>query len=240
MNQYYSSGDVAKECNITVRTVQYYDKQGLISPSHYTSGGRRQYAEKDLIQLKRICLYRSIGFSIEEIQDIMLNQNTQIVIDYINDHLMRIEQEVIMYKEKQEKLTLLLENIESSKELSIDNIDDLNQLIQKKKAHKKKSYLTIIFLVIYTLFILFGAFFAQRAGEQFQLLFGIVVIVLLAGLIFWNIRLNAYRCPKCRHVFSIRFLTDLFSPNGFKGKYLRCPECKKLSWCKTTYKTNQS
>lgn len=34
-------GEMAKKLNVTVRTLQYYDKEGLLTPSAITSGGRR-------------------------------------------------------------------------------------------------------------------------------------------------------------------------------------------------------
>lgn len=36
-------GEVAKKMGITVRTLQYYDKEGLFSPSLQSEGGRRLY-----------------------------------------------------------------------------------------------------------------------------------------------------------------------------------------------------
>ena len=42
-------GEVAKKMGVTVRTLQYYDKEGLLSPSAESEGGRRLYTDKDLI-----------------------------------------------------------------------------------------------------------------------------------------------------------------------------------------------
>ncbi|HJB04372.1 MAG TPA: MerR family DNA-binding transcriptional regulator, partial [Candidatus Merdibacter merdigallinarum] len=44
-------GEVAKKMGVTVRTLQYYDKEGLLSPSAESEGGRRLYTDKDLITL---------------------------------------------------------------------------------------------------------------------------------------------------------------------------------------------
>ena len=47
-------GEVAKKMGVTVRTLQYYDKEKLLSPSAESEGGRRLYTDKDLIILHQI------------------------------------------------------------------------------------------------------------------------------------------------------------------------------------------
>lgn len=51
---HYTTGELAKAAGVTVRTVQFYDKRGLLSPSDWTEGGRRLYTEEDLEQLRLI------------------------------------------------------------------------------------------------------------------------------------------------------------------------------------------
>ena len=47
-DRYMTVGEVAKKVGTTVRTLQYYDKEGLLSPSAESEGGRRLYTDKDL------------------------------------------------------------------------------------------------------------------------------------------------------------------------------------------------
>ena len=44
----YTTGEMAKACGVTVRTVQFYDQRGILIPSALTEGGRRLYSENDL------------------------------------------------------------------------------------------------------------------------------------------------------------------------------------------------
>ena len=55
----YTTGEMAKLCNVTVRTVQYYDTRGILTPSALSEGGRRLYDDSDLKMLKVICFLRS-------------------------------------------------------------------------------------------------------------------------------------------------------------------------------------
>lgn len=39
----YSTGELAKLCNVTTRTIQYYDRKGILKPQGFTEGKRRVY-----------------------------------------------------------------------------------------------------------------------------------------------------------------------------------------------------
>ncbi len=52
----YSTGEIAKLCGITVRTVQYYDQRGLLIPTALSEGGRRMYTSEDVEKL-RLLIY---------------------------------------------------------------------------------------------------------------------------------------------------------------------------------------
>lgn len=50
MSVIYTTGEMAKLAGVSIRTVQYYDKRGILIPSDLTEGGRRRYGaiEMDL------------------------------------------------------------------------------------------------------------------------------------------------------------------------------------------------
>lgn len=43
-----TTGELAKTCQVSIKTIQFYDKKGLLHPSDYTDGGRRLYSNNDL------------------------------------------------------------------------------------------------------------------------------------------------------------------------------------------------
>ena len=51
-------GQLAKKMGVTVRTLQYYDKEGVLSPSAESEGGRRLYTDKDLVLLHQISVFK--------------------------------------------------------------------------------------------------------------------------------------------------------------------------------------
>lgn len=65
---YMTVGQIAKKMGISVRTMQYYDKEELLHPSAESQGGRRLYTDKDLIKLHQILSLKSLGFSLDDIR----------------------------------------------------------------------------------------------------------------------------------------------------------------------------
>ena len=65
---YMTVGKAAKKMGVTVRTLQYYDREGLLHPSAESDGGRRLYTDKDLVLLHQIISMKSLGFSLTDIK----------------------------------------------------------------------------------------------------------------------------------------------------------------------------
>ena len=66
----YTTGEIAKLCGVSVRTVQYYDSRNILVPSELSEGGRRLYSEDDLKRMRIICFLREAGLSYERVRDI--------------------------------------------------------------------------------------------------------------------------------------------------------------------------
>lgn len=72
----FSIGETAKKLETTVRTLQYYDKIGLLSPQAMSEGGRRLYSEKDMVKLHYILSMKQLGFSLDNIKKDMIQLDT--------------------------------------------------------------------------------------------------------------------------------------------------------------------
>ncbi|MFR9183109.1 MAG: MerR family transcriptional regulator [Christensenellales bacterium] len=75
-NGFMTVGELARQMGVTVRTLQYYDREGLLKPSALSSGGRRLYSPKDMIKLHQILSFKYLGFSLDEIKDRLLSLDT--------------------------------------------------------------------------------------------------------------------------------------------------------------------
>ena len=70
---YYSSGQFARLANVSVRTIRFYDKQNILKPSYTTPAGARFYTDSDLARLQQILLLKYLGFSLDDIRKITIN-----------------------------------------------------------------------------------------------------------------------------------------------------------------------
>ncbi|WP_100538643.1 MerR family transcriptional regulator [Paenibacillus sp. GM2FR] len=65
----YTVGRLAEICGTTVRTLQHYDKIGLLVATRSGDKNSRYYTEHDLVKLQQILFYKNLGFTLKEIQD---------------------------------------------------------------------------------------------------------------------------------------------------------------------------
>lgn len=93
---YYKTGQFAKLANVSERTIRYYDKIGLLKPSFVMGNGYRQYSDLDLLKLQKILSLKHLGFSIEEIFPMVmdntnLKESFDLQIDLIEDKISHLQ-----------------------------------------------------------------------------------------------------------------------------------------------------
>lgn len=76
-NGYYTSGEFAKKANVTIRTIRFYDKQGILKPSRVGENGYRLYSDEDFGRLQRILSLRYLGFSLDEIMAMPMGDDAE-------------------------------------------------------------------------------------------------------------------------------------------------------------------
>lgn len=93
---YYKTGQFAKLANVSERTIRYYDKIGLLKPSFVMENGYRQYSDLDLLKLQKILSLKHLGFSIEEIFPMVMDNTNfkksfELQIDLIEDKISHLQ-----------------------------------------------------------------------------------------------------------------------------------------------------
>ncbi len=64
-------GQVAGRTGLSLRTIRFYEETGLVRPTSRTEGGFRLYSEDDVARLEIIKRMKPLGFSLEEMQDLL-------------------------------------------------------------------------------------------------------------------------------------------------------------------------
>ena len=98
---YYSSGEFARMAQITVRTVRYYDKQNILKPSLVTPTGARFFTEEDFARLQQIMLLKYLGFSLEDIRELTVNDSDYSYLEH------SLEQQQNLVRDRIEQLQLV-------------------------------------------------------------------------------------------------------------------------------------
>lgn len=131
MNKYYTTGEFAKKAKTTERTIRYYDKIGLLKPSFIMPNGYRKYSEKDFLKLQRIIALKHLGFALEEIYPMLLNddqdsfqKSLQIQMELVDKKISYLQ----LLKEALRKTDKLI----NSGEIEWDRITDLIKLANEE------------------------------------------------------------------------------------------------------------
>lgn len=126
MQKYLTSGQFAKACSTTKRTVHYYDEIGLIKPKHKSEKGYRLYDPYQVIIYKKIELLINFGFELEAIKEFIKSRFS------IRDIL----------KQQEEKLTKQIAILKINKDRILEYLSNFEkeQLIVKPKVKIVKPY----------------------------------------------------------------------------------------------------
>ncbi len=65
-------GQVAHETGLSIDTIRFYEKQGLLKRSRRTEGGFRLFGSDDVQTLKFVRKAQELGFSLSEIRELLI------------------------------------------------------------------------------------------------------------------------------------------------------------------------
>ena len=94
----YSIGEVSKICNVSKKTLRFYDEIGLVSPDQI--GGEnnyRFYTRKSLLTVPIIKYYKQMGFKLEEMRELLDGNNYEVFGRHFRrkiDELRELEKQV--------------------------------------------------------------------------------------------------------------------------------------------------
>ncbi|MCW2682583.1 MAG: transcriptional regulator, MerR family [Blastococcus sp.] len=64
-------GQVAERTGLSLRTIRFYEENGLVPPTERTTGGFRLYSDDDVARLEVIKRMKPLGFTLEEMQELL-------------------------------------------------------------------------------------------------------------------------------------------------------------------------
>lgn len=64
-------GQIARDAGVSVETVRFYERQGLLTPPERTPSGYRQYEEDAVWRLRFIRRAKEVGFTLKEVKELL-------------------------------------------------------------------------------------------------------------------------------------------------------------------------
>ena len=233
----YTTGEIAKLCGVSVRTVQYYDSRNILVPSELSEGGRRLYSEDDLKRMRIICFLREAGLPINSIRELFAEEHPEKVISILLDQQEQTLREEL--EEQQKKLSIvetIKRELKEVKNFSVESIGDI-AFVMKNKNKLRKMRLTMVLTGIpvtalqwlsIVLWITHGLWWLFAIWACVAVPWGIVVSINYFKRV-------AYICPECHKVFRPRSKEVFWAYHTPKMRRLTCPKCGHRGLCVEVY-----
>ena len=229
----FTTGEMAKLCGVTVRTVQYYDTRGILVPSELSEGGRRLYSEDDVKRMKIICFLRELGLSIDSIGQILSEEDPGSVITLLLDQQEEMLKKEIGEREEQlKKLSELKNGIKDFNEFSVESIGDIAYIMtQKEKLRKMRLNMLAAGIPLNILQWSAIILWITKGIWWLFLVWAIVVIPYIIFFVRWYFRKMAFICPQCHTVFQPTIKEGFFAKHTYATRKLICPSCGHHGFC---------
>lgn len=238
----YTTGELARLCGITVRTVQYYDTRNLLVPSELSEGGRRLYSEEDLQRMKIICFLRTLDLPINAISQLLSEAYPEKVLDMLLEQQEALLREEIAEKQARlQKLEQLQKELRHVERFSVETIGDIAyQMEHKKKLRKVRAILLSVGIPLDL--IEWGTLiYAIKTGIWWPFLLGMAIVI--AGAV-WTVtyyyKRVKYICPQCHNVFRPAMCQFFWSHHTPNTRKLTCPDCGHKGFCVEVYGGDQT
>ena len=229
----YTTGEIAKLCGVTVRTVQYYDARGILVPTELSEGGRRLYAEDDLKRLRIICFLRELGLPIDVIAQILAeDEPKKLIALLLEQQAESLREEIGERREKLDKLESLQRELKSLSSVSVESIGDIAFKMTNKKQ-LKKVYRMILLTALPVSAIEIAAIILGVTKGLWWLLAVWAVVAIPWGIWIsrYYYRNVAYICPQCHTVFRPSFREMMFANHTPTTRKLTCTACGHRGFC---------
>jgi DNA-binding transcriptional MerR regulator len=74
LSRLYQAREFAELAGVTVRTLDHYDRLGLLKPSYRSDAGYRLYSQRDLAQLEQIVILKFLGLPLKSIGKLLKSE----------------------------------------------------------------------------------------------------------------------------------------------------------------------
>lgn len=238
----YTTGEIAKLCGVSVRTVQYYDDRKILMPSELSEGGRRLYTEDDLKRMRIICFLRKSGLPINSISALLAERDPQNIISVLLDEHERVlREELAQHQTQLDLIKGIKRELKELETFSVESIGDIAHVMkQKNKLNKMRLNMvlggipvSVFQWVSIILWITHGLWWLFPIWACVAIVWGVWVSIYYFGHV-------AYICPECHEVFKPKLKEAFWAYHTPKMRRLTCPKCGRRGLCVEVYAEKES
>ena len=230
----FSTGELAKAAEVSVRTVQYYDQRGILTPSEVTEGGRRIYHDSDLERLQVICFLRDLDFSINQIKKLLQEENREQVLELLlTDQVESLEKSSKEIEVKLKRARHLQKATAKWRQLSLEDLSDISRLMENQKSWRHlqlKMYGSIILAtLLYIIALLIVIYYFKDPRGLFVV--GPAFVIATNLVVFHYRKQFEYLCPNCHKIFDPSSKEFALAGHTPRTRKLTCPHCHVKTYC---------
>ncbi|WP_077623300.1 MerR family transcriptional regulator [Sediminibacillus massiliensis] len=140
---YFSTGEVSKQLNVSLRTLRYYDQIGLVKPAHKDEHGKRYYTAENILLLQKILLLKATSMPLKDIQNIISQITTEKTLKV---HKQQLEHEITHLERSLEHTNTLFNILKLEGQLQWDHLLPLfMEEDQSEKEQRKQEVMEALF-----------------------------------------------------------------------------------------------
>ena len=232
----YTTGEIAKLCSVTVRTVQYYDTRGILVPSELSEGGRRLYSDTDLEKMKTICFLRDLGISIDTIKELLEQESNKNVISLLlAQQEQALNSEIDERREKLKKLEDVRKAVDAGGDFSFNSLGGMaHTMTDRKKLRNFRIAMVLTGLPVSVLQWVAVILGITKGMWWLLIVWAALAIPYAVITSYLYYKKIAYICPECQKVFRPSFKEMFFAGHTPTTRKLTCTACGHKGYCVET------
>ncbi len=237
----YTTGEIAKLCGVSVRTIQYYDTREILVPSELSEGGRRLYSEQDLNKMKIICFLRGLEFSIDSIKSFFQEEHPEKVLSILlEEQEMALKSEIAEKQERVEKLFEVKKTLGQMSQLSVESIGDAAYIMQNKKQLSKLRRNMVMMALPINIIEITTIIIWVKTGMWLPFAVGMGIVAVIGMWVSHYYMDNvSYICPQCHGIFNPRFRDAFTAKHTPYTRKLTCTHCGYHGFSVETYRREE-
>ena len=127
LENYFTTGELAKACHILRKTLLYYDKLGLIQPEVILENGYRYYKRAQLFLLELVITLRNLDVPLISIQKYLANRSPENYQLLLSQQQLNLQQEIQRLQQLNEKLISYLDELNKLSSINYGQIELVEQ-----------------------------------------------------------------------------------------------------------------